>query len=83
MFQTTSSSLTASEHPYKSLFQRHQLLSLKQQVHITYLVMLWCRDKLVFSTDKGMAMEEAKDWTAGFFTELNIHNQFDWVQNTT
>lgn len=76
MFQTTSSPLTASEHPYKSLFQRHQLLSLKQQVHITYLVMLWCRDK-------GMAMEEAKDWTAGFFTELNIHNQFDWVQNTT
>ena len=28
-------------------------------------------------------MEEEREQTAGLFTELNIHNQFDWVENTT
>lgn len=31
--------------------------------------------------DRGMTKEEEREQTAGLFTELNIHNQFDWVQN--
>lgn len=35
----------------------------------------------VVEEDRGMAMEEERERAAGLFTELNIHNHFDWVEN--
>ncbi len=33
--------------------------------------------------DRGMAMAEEREQTAGLLTELNIHDQSNWVQITT
>lgn len=30
--------------------------------------------------ERGMAIEDEREQTVGLFTELNIHNHFDWVE---
>lgn len=60
----------------------HEQLSLiHHNVHINDSATLQCINQLFFMADGGMAMEEERELTAGLFTELNIHNQFDWVEN--
>lgn len=46
-----------------------------------FLVMLYCGNKRIIMANRGMMEEEEeeeRERTAGVFTELNIHYQFDW-----